>query len=90
MMIIIFFMMEPYNSDYLRSQTGALQTYPRRLMVKSFLIVLYAHACNTSRVFINLFVAFACMSAELFSLWRYSAETAFPASNVMRDLLIIS
>lgn len=40
--LFIFFMMELYNSGYLRFQTSALlQTFPLRLMVKSFLILLY-------------------------------------------------
>lgn len=39
---ILFFMMELYNSGYLRFQTSALlQTFPLTLMVKSFLILLY-------------------------------------------------
>lgn len=41
-MIYLFFLMELYNSGYLRFQTSALlQTFPLRLMVKSFLILLY-------------------------------------------------
>lgn len=42
MIFFFFFMMELYNSGYLRFQTSALlHTFPLRLMVKSFLILLY-------------------------------------------------